>query len=393
MFRRNLKILLSNSFFLFGARGTGKSTFVRQQLNLPDSHLVDLLDPATLRRYTRDPGRLLADLQGIKSVQPIKWIVIDEVQKIPELLDVVHKAIEEHGFRFALTGSSARKLKRGSANMLAGRAFVYHLFPLTMNEVAGHHDVTEILKWGSLPKTLSYPSDAERVKYLESYTHTYLQEEILQEQLVRKIEPFRALLDVAGQMSGDLLNFTSIAKEVGIDVKTVQTYFDILEDTLLGTKLPAFHYSTRKRLRSSPKFYLFDLGVKRLLDGGIAAGAQPWGNELGDLFEQLVILEAHRLNSYLGKQYQLSFLRVDEQQEIDLVVKPPRGKPILVEIKATADVGEKHLKNLRSFRSDFSESPAYLLSQDPIPRKEDGVLIVPWQEGLRRIFGSLTGPQ
>jgi predicted AAA+ superfamily ATPase len=195
--------------------------------------------------------------------------VIDEVQKNPKLLDVVHLEIEKKkNIQFILSGSSARKLKRGSANLLAGRAFTFHLFPLTNFEIGSTFDLQHALEFGTLPKLLEYSVDLDCTRFLKAYVKTYLKEEIIAEQIVRKVEPFQDFLEVCAQMNGKIINFSKIATEVGVDEKTVKTYIDILADTLIGFYLPPFHRSIRKRQRIAPKFYLMDTGVKRALGAG-----------------------------------------------------------------------------------------------------------------------------
>jgi predicted AAA+ superfamily ATPase len=192
--------------------------------------------------------------------------VIDEVQKAPKLLDQIHYEIEKRQIKFALTGSSARKLRRGGANLLAGRALMNHLYPLTHRELAADFVLQDVLQWGSLPEIFSAPSDLVRQEYLKTYVDSYLKEEILQEQLVRNVVPFRKFLPVAAQMNGKILNFSSMAKDLGVDWSTVKNYYQILEDTWLGFNLPIYHRSLRKQQLKGQKFYLFDLGVQRALE-------------------------------------------------------------------------------------------------------------------------------
>ena len=258
VFRRLLQIPRRHSFFLFGARGTGKTTWIREAFG-PDAALyLDLLDPETEDLYRRTPGRLEQQVRALPG--SVEWILIDEVQRAPRLLDVAHRLIESTGKRFVLTGSSARKLRRGASNLLAGRAFVYSLYPLTVPELQDSFVLDDALRWGTLPGLFSLDADEDRRAYLRAYALTYLKEEIVAEQIVRRLDPFRQFLEVAAQSNGAIVNYANIARDVGADPKTVITYFSILEDTLVGFLLPAFHRSIRKQQRVNPKFYFFDTG-------------------------------------------------------------------------------------------------------------------------------------
>jgi predicted AAA+ superfamily ATPase len=219
---------------------------------------IDLLDLATEDLFRTHPEELR---QQILAKKDCDWVVIDEVQKLPRLLDTVHQLIEEKRAKFILSGSSARKLKRGSANLLAWRAFVYHLHPLTSVEYGATFSLQEVLEWGALPKLLEFQNASDKIEFLRAYALTYLKEEIQVEQLVRNLDPFRQFLEIAAQSNGQIVNYSKIARDVGVDTTTVQNYFSILEDTLIGFHLPAYHRSIRKRQRESPKFYLFDPGV------------------------------------------------------------------------------------------------------------------------------------
>jgi len=344
---------------------------------------IDLLTARDEQRYINNPDRLIEEVT-LGKIKP-EWIVIDEVQKVPKLLDVAHHLIEERGIKFALTGSSARKLKRGAANLLAGRAYVNNLFPLTHRELGETFDLSELLTWGTLPKVTTLMDPLERAVYLESYAHTYLKEEILAEQLVRNVAPFRKFLEISGQTSGQLVNYRKIASEIGSDPKTVRKYFEILEDTLLGITLPAFNKSLRKQQRSAPKFFLFDVGVRRAIEGVVAQPIVESTYEFGRAFEEFIILEATRLNSYGRKNFKLSFLRTEGDAEIDLIVERPGAKSVLVEIKSGKSIQDHHLRHLSSFKRDFPDFEAVCLSREIRARKHGEITIFPWQEGLAEI--------
>ncbi|MCB0362860.1 MAG: ATP-binding protein, partial [Bdellovibrionales bacterium] len=221
MVRRTQKLSKNNSLFLFGARGTGKTTLLRELYSNTNPLWIDLLSDKDEDRFGRNPDELS---QVLKTGQ-YNCVVIDEIQKAPKLLDIVHREIEKYKkIQFVLTGSSARKLKRGSANLLAGRAFTYHLFPLTYDELGDQFDLHSVLEFGSLPKLLDFSNSDEKNEFLRSYVKTYLREEIQVEQLIRKLNPFRDFLEIAAQCNGKIINYSKIARDVGVDDKTIQNY-------------------------------------------------------------------------------------------------------------------------------------------------------------------------
>ncbi len=388
MFQRILSLPENQSFFLFGPRGTGKSTLLRQHFGEPlaaqgseTALYIDLLDPEQEDAFLRNPKELERRLDALPS--SVRWIILDEVQKAPRLLDSVHRAIETRSLCFALTGSSARKLKRGGANLLAGRAFVYPLYSLTHLEIGSAFDLDEALHFGTLPKIVGMKTREEKSEFLRAYAHTYIKEEIVAEQLVRKLQPFRDFLEIAAQCNGQILNFTRVAKEVGADVKTIQSYFEILEDTLVGFLLAPFHESIRKRQRQSPKFYFFDTGVKRALDRTLTQSFGPGTYAYGNAFEHFIILEIHRLSTYERKDWRLSYLRTKDDAEIDLVIERPGMPRALVEIKSKDRITEADTVHLNRLAPDIQESEAYCLSRDPVKKRIGSTLCLPWQEGLR----------
>jgi predicted AAA+ superfamily ATPase len=313
------------------------------------------------------------------------WVIIDEVQKLPILLDLVHQQIESSRFQFALTGSSARKLKRGAANLLAGRAFIYHLFPLTASEIGDKFSLSDSLSWGTLPRIFALESEEEKADYLRSYTHTYLQEEITQEQVVRKLYPFRRFLFIAAQMSGQIINFAKIAREAGTTVPTVQSYFQILEDTLIGFLLDPFHESIRKRQRENPKFYFFDTGVLRSLSQTLSVKLPPQTYAFGAAFEHFLINEIHRLAEYKKKDYRFSYLRTKDGVEIDLIIERPGLKRALVEIKSTERILPDDVRSLQRIAPDIPNRESFCLSLDPTVQKIENVLCRPWPSGLEQL--------
>lgn len=386
MFHRTIKPLKSNSFFLFGARGTGKTTFLKQYFSDKSTLWIDLLDPILEDQLALNPSSLSGQIEIAVAKNRIEWVVIDEVQKLPRLLDIVHHYIETTDIKFALTGSSARKLKRGAANLLAGRAFVNHLFPLTHLEMGAAFDEMKALAFGTLPKVVLLNSDEERTAFLRSYALTYLKEEVWSEHIVRQLEPFRKFLEIAAQCNGNIINYSNIAHDVDADTKTVQSYFGILEDTLLGFLLPPFHRSIRKQQHQNPKFYFFDTGVKRALDRTLTQELVLGTYGFGKTFEHFVIIEAIRLNAYYGKDYKFSYLRTKDDAEIDLIIERPGLSVVLVEIKSTDKIDGRDTKTIETFLKDVHKAEGICLSRDPISKKIGNVSCMHWQEGLKAIF-------
>lgn len=383
MFNRTLQFSAESSFFLFGPRGTGKTRLLKERFDSSSTLYLDLLDPDLQQTFALHPNALT---ERLKSLPPsMRWIVIDEIQKVPPLLDIVHQQIESGRFKFAMTGSSARKLRRGSANLLAGRAFVYHLFPLTQRETGNSFSLSDALRWGTLPRLFALNSDDAKREYLRGYTHTYLQEEITQEQVVRKLDPFRRFLVVAAQMSGQVINFSRIASDVGASVPTVQTYFQILEDTMIGFLLDPFHESIRKRQRENPKFYFFDNGVQRALTNTLTVELLPQTYAFGTAFEHFVIGEIRRLESYARRDWRYSYLRTKDDVEIDLVIERPGMPRALVEVKSTDRIRSEDVRALKRLHPDISNSEAFCLSRDPHPKTVDGISCLPWQDGLTEL--------
>ncbi len=392
MIDRAINILKGHSFFLFGARGTGKSTLLDKLLHEQRCLWIDLLIAKEEARYASDPDLLSKQIELHKG--ELDWVIIDEVQKVPRLLDIVHREIEIKNRKgaipnFALSGSSARKLKRQGANLLAGRALVYHLHPFTHLELGSNFNLEQALFYGTIPSINKYDDPQAKQLALEAYVETYLKEEIIAEQIVRNIQPFRRFLNIAAQSNGAIINYNQIATDVKADDKTVKTYFDILEDTLLGFTLPAYDKSLRKQQGKSPKFYLFDTGVKRILDLNLPASGEFTSQEFGLAFEHFVICEFFRLKSYARSKMQFSHFNTGES-EIDLVIEAPRHPDIFIEIKSTEEVQDRHLTTLFRMQKEFPKFEYYCLSRDPIERKEKGIVILPWQIGIKKIFEKIN---
>jgi len=385
MVTRIIKLPKKQSFFLFGARGTGKTTvlealFPKGSQSDRESLWIDLLSDEEEAGLSRNPDSLK---QRVQQFGKTRHIIIDEIQKIPKLLDVVHQLIKDGYDKFILSGSSARKLKRGAANLLAGRAVVRSLFPLTHLEMADRFELNFALRFGTLPRLVHLDNEPTEIKdYLRAYSKTYLKEEIIVEQLVRNLDPFRGFLEVAAQMNGKIVNYSKIERDVGSSNKTIQSYYQILEETYVGFFLNAFHESWRKQLSQSPKFYFFDLGVTRALAGRLNQEVSESTYEYGDLFEQFIICEIFRLNEYFSLDFKMSYLRSKDGAEIDLILDRPGMKRALIEIKSSKMVRSEDLKHLRRFKSEHPKTDAYCLSLDPSPKRIDGIEVLPWKEGL-----------
>lgn len=383
MVKRDINILKHHSFFLFGARGTGKTHYIERLLDPQTTLAINLLDPLEAETFALDPSELSKRLNNL--APGITHVFIDEIQKVPKLLDLVHLHIEKTKLIFALTGSSARKLKRGGANLLAGRAFTYYLFPFSHRELGETFDLDQTLRWGALPTIYALSSAQERELYLRTYVNTYLKEEIAEEQVVRKLDPFRRFLQVAAQTSGQVVNYTNIARDSGVSTKTAQAYFQILEDTLLGTILPPFHESIRKRQLENPKFYIFDNGVRKALDRTISIPLEPSNYSYGKAFEHFILNEIIKLKNYKLLDYELSYLHTYDNAEIDLIIERPGLPRALIEIKSGTHVDERDLGHLCALGRDIPSSEKFCLSRDPHPKKIEGVNCLPWQKGLAEL--------
>lgn len=385
MYRRLCKPSLSKSFFLFGARHTGKSTLVQGLLPVAETLKIDLLDQALLNRFLAYPQEFEALI--LSQVSSKKWIYVDEIQRAPQLLNYVHKLIEETHLKFALTGSSARKLKRGGANLLAGRALLNHLYPLTHTELAEDFNLTAALHWGSLPPAINEKDKLLKNEILKTYVQVYIKEEIKEEQLVRKLDPFIRFLEVSAQCNGKILNYSKIARDCHTDPQMIERYFEILTDTMIGYYLDPFHESVRKRQSKKPKFFYFDLGVKRALEGTLTVDLIPSTSAFGEAFEHFFILECFRLNDYFKKDFKFSYIRTKDDVEIDLVIERPGKTKILIEIKSANDTSAMGFKNQSSLANSIQNSEFWIISQDPKEMKYKDYRTVYWKNALQELFG------
>ena len=379
---QNLKT--KQNVFLFGARGTGKSTLIKHLFLSKNSLYIDFLNYKQEKAFSKNPDRLSRIIEANR----YKTIILDEIQKVPRLLDVVHKEIEKNKkIQFIITGSSARKLKRGQANLLAGRAISYYIYPFSCFELGDRFNIKEALQFGTLPQLQKLKSKKEKILFLESYVQNYLKEEILQEQLVRKIQPFRNFLEVIAQLNGQTINYSKFAREINSDHKTVQNYFSILEDTLVGFFLPTYSRSVRKQQQKAPKFYLFDTGITRALDNTVTLPIRPKTFSFGQNFEHFIILECFKLNHYFSKRYKFSYLKTKNRLELDLIIQRPGKKTLIVEIKSTNEIRSDHIKTIKNFSSGWgSDHIAQVWSLDKQSQKINGVSCIYWKEALAKLF-------
>ena len=386
MIERIQKLASQHSLFLFGARGTGKTTLLKKLYPKKDTLWIDLLSYEDEDRFSENPD-LLSELLAEKS---FKRVIIDEIQKVPKLLDIIHLEIEKNKkIKFILTGSSSRKLKKEGANLLAGRLFTFTLHPLTHRELKNKFSLDEVLQTGSLPSAITYKTFKEKSRYLDSYVQTYLREEIKGEQMLRNIRPFKNFLEIAAQSNGAIVNYSKMAKDTGVDYTTIQNYFDILSDTYLGFYLNSFNRSVRKQVNKAPKFFIFDCGVQRALmrKSHLSIEKNSW--EYGRAFEHFIILELIRLNFYYETKFQFSYLRDKNGNEIDVIVQKPSGEEILVEIKSAARTKKEHGKTLEKFLKLWDRPcEAQIWSQDPKNRKIGSISHLHWKSAINKLFQS-----
>lgn len=380
--KRLLELPRNANFFLFGPRQTGKSTLIKETFLEKNTVFYDLLLSKEYTRLLANPSLFKEEIEAMD--KKITHVVIDEIQRVPELLDEVHHLIENSKIKryFCLSGSSARKLKRTNANLLGGRARIRYLFPLTHIELGEDFNLNHALRFGTLPPV--YLSDDKNAKeLLESYVEVYLEEEIKAEAIVRNVGAFVRFLKFASYENGNILNFSNIARETATSHKTIKEYFQILEDTLIGFFLLPYSKSIRKRLVKHPKFYLFDTGVKNALSRQLSLELEPGNKDFGDAFEHFVITEMVRLNRYRKTNYEFSFYRTSANAEVDLIIESPDRTIYAIEIKSSENPASSDFEGLKSFLEIQPKAIPICLCRAPRKRKVKDILIYPWQEALR----------
>lgn len=372
MYPRLYKSLKNNSFFVFGPRGSGKTTWLAQEF--PTATTIDLLHDDTQRLLRASPSRL----EGL--IPPgQKTIVIDEVQKIPALLDEVHRLIEKRKLRFVLTGSSARKLKRGAANLLAGRALETHFYPLSIWELGKDFDLNKSLSRGLLPAAYQH-EDPKR--HLSAYVNTYIKEEIYAEGILRNLDNFVRFLEAISFSQAQVLSYAALARDCGVDPKVAASYVQVLEDLLLGKTLPVFSKKAKRRMTSHPKFFLFDTGVWKTLrpKGPLDTDADLEGAGLETLF-----FHHHQvLGEFTGWDQKLSFWRTQSKLEVDFVSYGSCGL-FAFECKRSSMVRSEDLTSLKAFQEDYPSAKCFVLYGGTDERFVDGVQYYPFQKGLEKL--------
>lgn len=375
MYSKILKINLygSQSIFLQGPRGTGKTSWIKEHLK--DALYLDLLEFPLYTALSANPSRL----ENLIPANYTGWVCIDEVQRVPELLNEVHRLIESRKLRFLLTGSSARSLKRKGVNLLAGRALRYHMHPLVIQELGADFDLAQVLKYGLLPMAIKNP-DAQ--KYLESYVQTYLREEVLQEGLTRNIGTFTRFLEVASFSQGQTLNITEISRELSINPAMVNNYFEILEDLLLSIKIPVFTQRAKRKMIAHEKFYFFDVGVYRVLKpmGPLDTPEEAEGAGLETLFLQSLLA----INDYYNLGYKIYFWRTQTGQEVDFIAYGPKGLHAF-ELKRSATITNKAFKGLQAFSEDYPEAKLHLIYAGKHKEYHNNITVIPLQETLKEL--------
>jgi predicted AAA+ superfamily ATPase len=372
--KRNLNLpnLLSHkSFFLFGPRATGKSTLVRKQL-ADAATVIDLLDSRNYLRLSGSPQ----DLESIIESTERKIVVIDEIQRIPELLNEVQRLIENKGIKFLLTGSSARKLKRGQANLLAGRAWEARLFPLVRQELPSF-DIERYLLYGGLPTVYlsDYPDEE-----LDAYVNTYLKEEILAEGLVRKLPPFSRFLQTIALANGEIINFTKLANDCQVPPSTVTEYVRLLEDTLVGFLLPAWTSSRKRKAIKAGKFYFFDPGLTNMLAGTTVLDRNS--NLYGKCFEQFIGMEIRAYLSYRRKKVPMRYWRSTHGHEVDFLI----GEHTAIEVKASKRVTSYDFKGLKFLEQEGVFREFIVVSQDPVNTRKGDYQALYWERFLDALW-------
>ena len=354
-----------HSFFLFGPRGTGKTTWLKA--NFPEEIYLDLLDSELSRALMSKPENLEnyipSDYRG--------WVILDEVQKIPSLLNEVHRLIEGKKYKFILSGSSARGLRRAGVNLLAGRALTYYFHPLTSEELAGHFSLEKSLKFGHLPMVYN---TQDPKKFLNSYIQAYLKEEIQQEGLTRNLGDFSRFLETASFSQGEVLNISQVAKEAMLERKTVENYFKILEDLLIAERLPVFNKRAKRKLISHNKFYFFDTGVFRALR---PSGPLDSNEEIdGPALETLFLQELRALNDYYDLDFKIYYWRSVAKLEVDFVLYGPKIFQA-IEIKRKSVITDNDLRGLRAFSADYPEAKCYLFCMAKNIEYRGNITIIP----------------
>ncbi len=360
------------SLFLWGARQTGKSTLLKSLF--PEAIWFDLLKSDVFIRYQNSPSQFR---EAILATPSNNLVIVDEIQKIPALLDEIHWLIENHQTRFILSGSSARRILRSGANLLGGRALRYELYPLIEAEIPDFN-LLKALNNGLLPR--HYLAENPQ-KMIEAYIGNYLKDEIIAEAKIRNINAFSQFLETAAFSNGEIVNQTNIAAECGVSATTVKAYFQILEDTLIGRFLPSFQKKPKRRVIHSPKFYYFDIGIANYLlkRGKIEIGSEAFGNS----FEHFIYQELFAHSKYSNLNYAISYWRTTSQIEVDFILGDHQ---VAIEVKGTDNVQTRHIKGLKQFSEEYTVKKLIIVSNDPLERLIGNVSVLPWKRFLEKLW-------
>ena len=364
MYKRlfDVETKLDEGVFLFGARQTGKSTLLKERFK--GKIYYDLLDPELRKFFKRNPNALKEALQD-KPAGTL--VIIDEIQKVPELLDIVHSLMVDNGLWFILSGSSARKLKKSVANTLGGRAIPETLYPLVWPEVTDFQ-LDRAVQNGMIPRHYMVPDATKRLK---GYVEVYLNEEIREEGEVRELDAFERFMEVAAFSDGEMLNYSNIASDCGVSVKTVQSYFQILYDTLIGHEIPAYRNAVKRKIVQAPRFYYFDVGLANYLMGrhSLKRGTDDYGHA----FEHLVMQEIIAYKGYNDKQDVISYWRTYDKKEVDAVIGDAK---VAIEIKSSEQVKTKYKAGLRAFKEEHPDCRLILVSLEAVTRKAEDIEMI-----------------
>ena len=363
---------LDEAMFLFGARQVGKSTLLQDRFK--DAVYYDLLIPSIRKSFKRNPDLLR---EALSSKPEGTLVIVDEIQKVPELLDLVHWLMVNRGLRFILSGSSARKLKKSGANTLGGRAQPRTLFPLVWKEVTDFQ-IDRAVQNGMIPRHYLVEDATDR---LEAYVKVYLDEEIRDEAAVQDVDVFERFMEVAAISDGEMLNYSNIASDCGVSAKTVKSYYQILYDTLLGYEIPAYRKVIKRPVVQAPKFYYFDVGLANYLMGrySLKRGTDDYGHA----FEHFVMQEIIAYRGYFRRREEISYWHTYNDQEVDAVIGDAK---VAIEIKSSEQVKTSHKKGLKAFREEHPECRLILVSHDPITRVSGDVELINISDFLRMLW-------
>lgn len=368
------QIFLDNegqSLFFWGARQTGKSTLLKAMY--PNALYIDLLKTDLYYRFLKEPKLLREIVEANRN----KLVIIDEIQKIPILLDEIHWLIENYKTQFILSGSSARNILRSGINLLGGRAIRYELYPFVSEEIP-EFNLLRALNHGLLPR--HYISENPK-KLIEAYVVNYLRDEIVMEAKIRNMTAFSRFLEAAAFTNGEIVNYTNIASDCGVSSTTVKEYFQILDDTLIGRFLPSFQKRQKRKTIQAPKFYFFDIAIVNhlLKRGNIEIGTENYGNAL----EHFIYMELHAFNNYTESNLSISYWRTTNQNEIDFILGDAQ---VAIEVKSTTNVQTKQLQSMKIFLDEFPHCKGIIVAHEPFERQIGNIRIIPVNEFLQQLW-------